>query len=334
MGGGYFAMQGDKPCLFCFYCNAWHLKTDTVYNSMCTHIWLHFFISAHACSAIFWTFNLAYLGDLITITIITLLTTRVTGAPLMISWPVSSIFPCSPLPSGIWRTPGLSIAWCLSTCSFVCLVFFPLSLFLARWFRPNLLSAWAEDMSIPLQFVSLYNGDLTTWIFFSSVQFSPLIEWVIRDWWGTIQQRSSSSLFCRRPLWAVLAKEGMFILWCCLSSISFADHGITHPPRCPEGWFWRGCHGVWHVLVFLRLVYSFVFASVRAGDRREWEQHDCSPFPGQEWHPGANAQDPRESPASRQDPVIVCLLPHHLWWVSPHAERRTLQLSDETLPQV
>ena len=27
--------------------------------------------------------------------------------------------------------------------------------------------------------------------------------------WGTIQQRSSSSLFCRRPLWAVLAWAGI-----------------------------------------------------------------------------------------------------------------------------
>ena len=24
------------------------------------------------------------------------------------------------------------------------------------------------------------------------------------------------------------------------------DHGVAHPPRCPEGWFWRGCRGVWH----------------------------------------------------------------------------------------
>ena len=36
-------------------------------------------------------------------------TARVVGAPQMISQPVSSIFPCSPLPSGICRTPGLSI---------------------------------------------------------------------------------------------------------------------------------------------------------------------------------------------------------------------------------
>ena len=63
------------------------------------------------------------------------LTVRVTGAPQTISQPVSSIFPCSPLPSGTWWTPGLPIAWCsLPTSSFVCLVFFPLSLCLARWF--------------------------------------------------------------------------------------------------------------------------------------------------------------------------------------------------------
>ena len=28
------------------------------------------------------------------------------------------------------------------------------------------------------------------------------------------------------------------------SSISSADHGVAHPPGCPEGWFWRGCHDV------------------------------------------------------------------------------------------
>ena len=47
--------------------------------------------------------------DFIMITIIYPLTARVNGAPQMISQPVSSVFPCSPLPSGTWRTPGLSI---------------------------------------------------------------------------------------------------------------------------------------------------------------------------------------------------------------------------------
>ena len=43
------------------------------------------------------------------IIIICPLTARVVGAPKMILQPVSSIFSCSPLPSGSWRTPGLSI---------------------------------------------------------------------------------------------------------------------------------------------------------------------------------------------------------------------------------
>ena len=46
---------------------------------------------------------------IIIIIIIYRLTVRIVGAPLMISQPVSSIFPCSPLPSGTWRSPGLSI---------------------------------------------------------------------------------------------------------------------------------------------------------------------------------------------------------------------------------
>ena len=50
-------------------------------------------------------------------------------------------FPCSPLPSGTWRAPGLSIPWCcLPTSSSVCLVFFLLSLCLARWFWPDLMN--------------------------------------------------------------------------------------------------------------------------------------------------------------------------------------------------
>ena len=79
----------------------------------------------------------------------------------------------------------------------------------------------------------------------SSFQFSPLIDWVVEDTRETIQQRSSSP-FCRRPLWAVLAWAGMCTLWCSLLCILSADHGVAHPPRCPEGWFWKGCRGVWH----------------------------------------------------------------------------------------
>ena len=57
------------------------------------------------------------------------LTAGVAGAPQMTSQPVSSIFSCSPLRSGTWWTPGLSIPWCcLPTSSSVCLVFLPLPL--------------------------------------------------------------------------------------------------------------------------------------------------------------------------------------------------------------
>ena len=67
------------------------------------------------------------------------LTARVVGAPQMTSQPVSSILPCSPLPSRTLWTPSLSIPWCcLPTSSSVCLVFFPFSLCLARRF-------WADS---------------------------------------------------------------------------------------------------------------------------------------------------------------------------------------------
>ena len=54
-------------------------------------------------------------------------------------------FPCSPLPSWTWRTPGLSIPWCcLPTSSSVCLGFFPLLLCLAKWFWPDLMNMDAD----------------------------------------------------------------------------------------------------------------------------------------------------------------------------------------------
>ena len=40
------------------------------------------------------------------------LTAGMVGAPQMTPQPVSSIFLCSPLPSGTWWTPGLSVPWC------------------------------------------------------------------------------------------------------------------------------------------------------------------------------------------------------------------------------
>ena len=76
----------------------------------------------------------------IIIIIINPLTVRVVGAPQMTLQPVFSIL-SSPLPSGTYQTSGLSIPWCcLPTSSSVCLAFFPLSLCLARWFWPDLMS--------------------------------------------------------------------------------------------------------------------------------------------------------------------------------------------------
>ena len=60
---------------------------------------------------------------------------KVVGAPQMTSQPVSSIFLCSPLPS------GLSIPWCCLPTSFsVSLVFFPPFLYPTRWFWSDLMN--------------------------------------------------------------------------------------------------------------------------------------------------------------------------------------------------
>ena len=83
-------------------------------------------------------------------------TARVVGAPQMISQQVSSIFPCSPLPSGTWRTPGLSIPWyCLHSLPLSALSSYPFHYALQHGFGQTW---WAGDMTIPLQFASLYNG--------------------------------------------------------------------------------------------------------------------------------------------------------------------------------
>ena len=72
----------------------------------------------------------------------------------------------------------------------------------------------------------------TCWI----VKFSPLIHWVLMGTWWMNRRKSSSSLFCRRLLWAVLAWVGTSSLWHCPSSNTSVDHGVTRPPRCTEGY--------------------------------------------------------------------------------------------------
>ena len=93
------------------------------------------------------------------------LTVRVIGAPRMISQPVSSIFLYSPMPSGTWRTPGLSIPWCcLPTSSSVCLVFFPLSLCLARWFWPDLMNGRHDHTSAVCISLQWSGGRHVVWL--------------------------------------------------------------------------------------------------------------------------------------------------------------------------
>ena len=94
----------------------------------------------------------------IIIIIINPLTVRVVGAPQMILQPVFSIFPCSPLPSGTCRTPGLSIPWCC----------FPLSALSSSPFHCALQDGfgqtwWTGNMTIPLQFASFYNCQVFVW---------------------------------------------------------------------------------------------------------------------------------------------------------------------------
>ena len=93
--------------------NPWH--------HTCPHKWLRTQSSTHYSSHLIYP-----------------LTMRVIGTPQMLSQAVSSIFPCSPLPFGTWWIPSLSIPWCcLPHSSSDCLVFFSLSLCLARWFWPH-----------------------------------------------------------------------------------------------------------------------------------------------------------------------------------------------------
>ena len=109
------------------------------------YLWLFFICLKSTQIVVLLTESLFFILISSSIIIIYPLSAGVVGAAQMFSQPVSSTFPCSPLPSLTWRTPGLSIPWCcLPTSSSVCLVFFPLSLCLARWFWPDLMNGWHD----------------------------------------------------------------------------------------------------------------------------------------------------------------------------------------------
>ena len=100
------------------------------------------------------------------------LTTRVVGAPHIISQPVSSILTCSSRPSETWRTLFLSISWCcLFTSSSdsrpVHSLMLASHLFLSALssspfhcaLQDGFGQTWlTRDMTIQLQFASLYGG--------------------------------------------------------------------------------------------------------------------------------------------------------------------------------
>ena len=81
---------------------------------------------------------------------------------------------------------------------------------------------------------------------------------------------SSSPQEGRRPLRAVLARAGMSTLWYCWYSISSIDHSIANPQRCPEGWFWRGCCGVWHASTMLVSLSSELPEEVPVDPQGTW----------------------------------------------------------------
>ena len=151
---------------------------------------------------------------------------------------------------------------CLSVCTVLLLL---LGTYCCRW--PYISGEKSRYVKL---MTHCYNYIIISKLQFSSVQSSPLTVWVIRGTWGTVHQKSSSSLLRRRPLWAVLAWAGMSTLWCCPSSISSANHGVICPPRCPEGWLWRGCHGMWHAWAMQVSVSQQLPEEVPVDQRGSW----------------------------------------------------------------
>ena len=69
----------------------------------------------------------------------------------------------------------------------------------------------------------------------SWVWFSPLTNFVTGGTSGMIQQRCSSRLSAGGPCEQLWHGKGCPLF------------DVVHPAsRCPEGWFWRCCHGEWH----------------------------------------------------------------------------------------
>ena len=157
---------------------------------------------------------------IVVITIIYPFTVRILGAPQMTSQPISSIFPCSPLPSGTWRTPGLCIPWCCLPTSFsVCLVFFspftvPCKMVLAR---PDKQETWPYHCSLHLFTMVRRSscGLIACWIL---AWTSSLVTWCLYEMHTyNIQQRTHvqhthahhlSDSLSFPPLWMQYTRQG------------------------------------------------------------------------------------------------------------------------------
>ena len=118
-----------------------HFSIGNVKNSYPVEYFSLYLTCQHFILCLF-IFNTVLLNlNLIIIIIIYPLTEGVIWAQRMISQTVSSIFLCSPLPSGTCQTQGLSIPRCCLPTSFsVCLVICALSLCLVRWFLPDVMN--------------------------------------------------------------------------------------------------------------------------------------------------------------------------------------------------
>ena len=112
---------------------------------------------------------------------------------------------------------------------------------LSQWFLHQLWTLWIPDsteIGAPYTFAKslewFSNTGYNQCRLHPKVQFS-WVAWPIGSLGdgggggGTWQQRSSCSLFCKRPLWAVLAWAGMSSLWCVHPAIFSADRGVAHP---------------------------------------------------------------------------------------------------------
>ena len=120
------------------------------------------------------------------------LTAMVFGAPQMISQSVSSIFPCSPLPSGTWRTPGLSIPWCCLPTSSACLL--PPFTVLCKTvlITPDEWDTWPYHCSLhPFRMVRRSScGRIACWIL---ARTSSLVTWSLYEMCSILRQHLIST---------------------------------------------------------------------------------------------------------------------------------------------